>query len=159
MSNTITIELCQEDRARVDRLIAALERRTCDKCVASALEFVNKAQPEQASADPVQQKLAETLAKASQPVEAPKNATGAAEASTPTTTPPEEETPKEDMPAQPATAKTVNQKDVRAKYVELAASGKKEDARAILLSYATAISAIPDDKCQEVYDKLVALEG
>lgn len=148
MSNTITIELCQEDRARVDRLIAALETRAAQEAPATL-----------GGVDALQQKLAETLAKASEPVEAPKNATGAAEASTPTTTPPEEETPKEDKPAQPATEKTVNQKDVRAKYVELAASGKKEDARAILLSYATAISAIPDDKCQEVYDKLVALEG
>ena len=148
MSNIITIELCQEDRARLDRLAEALEKRVVQETPLT-LE----------GSDKLQQKLAETLAKASEPVEAPKNAPGAAEASTPTTTSPEEETPKEDKPAQPATEKTVNQKDVRAKYVELAASGKKEDARAILLSYATAISAIPDDKCQEVYDKLIALEG
>lgn len=148
MSNIITIELCQEDRARVDRLIAALEKRAAQEAPAT-LEGV----------DDLQQKLAETLAKASEPVEAPKNAPGAAEASTPTTTPPEEETPKEEKPTQPATAKTVNQKDVRAKYVELAASGKREEAKAIILPYATAITAIPDDKCQEVYDKLVALEG
>ena len=148
MSNTITIELCQEDRARVDRLIAALEKRAAQEAPVTS-----------EGVDDLQQKLAETLAKASEPVEALKNAPEEAEASTPTTTPPEEETPKDEKPTKPATEKTVNQKDVRAKYVELAASGKKEDARAILLSYATAISAIPDDKCQEVYDKLVALEG
>lgn len=148
MSNTITIELCQEDRARLDRLAEALEKRAAQEAPVTS-----------EGVDALQQKLAETLAKASEPVEAPKNAPGAAEASTPTTTPPKEETPKDEKPTKPATAKTVNQKDVRAKYVELAASGKREEAKAIILPYATAITAIPDDKCQEVYDKLVALEG
>lgn len=148
MSNIITIELCQEDRARLDRLAEALEKIVAQEAPIT-LEGV----------DDIQKMLAKTLAKASEPVEAPKNAPGAAEASTPTTTPPEEETPKEEKPTKPATEKTVNQKDVRAKYVELAASGKREEAKAIILPYATAITAIPDDKCQEVYDKLVALEG
>ncbi len=38
MSNTIMIELCTEDRARLDRLAEALERRTCDRCVTTAIE-------------------------------------------------------------------------------------------------------------------------
>ena len=40
MSNRIAIELCAEDRARLDRLAEALERRTCDKCVSAAIEYV-----------------------------------------------------------------------------------------------------------------------
>ena len=148
MRNIITIELCPEDRVRIDRLTAALEARATQEAPLTL-----------SGDDNLQQQLAETLAKANKPVEAPKNAPEEADASTLSTTPPEEEKPKDEKPTQTATAKTVNQKDVRAKYVELAASGKKEDARAILLSYATAISAIPDDKCQEVYDKLIALEG
>ena len=39
MSNTITIELCAEDRARLDRLAEALERKACDKCVTSAIQL------------------------------------------------------------------------------------------------------------------------
>ena len=39
MSNTITIELCAEDRARLDRLAEALERKSCDKCVTSAIQL------------------------------------------------------------------------------------------------------------------------
>ena len=35
MSNHITIELCAEDRARLDRLAEALERRACDNSVAT----------------------------------------------------------------------------------------------------------------------------
>ena len=46
MSNNITIELCAEDRARLDRLVEALERRTCDKCVTTALEYVKTATEE-----------------------------------------------------------------------------------------------------------------
>ena len=46
MCNTITIELCAEDRARLDRLAEALEKRTCDKCVATAIEFVKTATEE-----------------------------------------------------------------------------------------------------------------
>jgi predicted transcriptional regulator len=43
MSNYITIELCAEDRARLDRLAEALERRTCDKCVTSAIDYLKNA--------------------------------------------------------------------------------------------------------------------
>ena len=67
--NVITIELCPEDRARLDRLADALERKTCDKCVAAALEFVG--QTPDPSPDPIQQKLAETMAKVSTPPPAP----------------------------------------------------------------------------------------
>ena len=38
MSNRITIELCAEDRARLDRLAEAMERQTCDKCVTTAVD-------------------------------------------------------------------------------------------------------------------------
>ena len=148
MSNTITIELCPEDRARLDRLAEALEKRVTQEAPVNT-----------EGVDTLNRKLGETLARASEPVEAPKNATGAAEASTPTTTPPKEETPKDEKPAQPATEKTVNQKDIRALYVTLCSKSKKKEAQAIILPYATAITAIPDDKCQEVYDKLIALEG
>ena len=159
MSNTITIELCTEDRARVDRLIAALERKACDKCVSTALEYVGANQQRPAEPDPVQKALAETLDKATKAQESPENSTGEAEAPTLTTTPQEEEKPKAGEPAQSATEKTVDQKDIRALYVKLSASGKKKEAQAIILPYATAITAIPDDKCGEVYSKLIALEG
>ena len=43
MSNRITIELSAEDRARLDRLAEALEKRACDKCVSSAMEYVKTA--------------------------------------------------------------------------------------------------------------------
>ena len=45
MSNRITIELCAEDRARLDRLAEAMERKTCDKCVTTAIDAM-KQKPE-----------------------------------------------------------------------------------------------------------------
>lgn len=159
MSNTITIELCTEDRARVDRLIAALERKACDKCVSDVVNVLNVNQQHPAEPDPVQKALAETLDKATKAQESPENSPGEAEAPTLPTTPEAEEKPKAKENAQPATEKTVDQKDIRALYVKLSASGKKKEAQAIILPYATAITAIPDDKCSEVYEKLIALEG
>lgn len=43
MGNTITIELCAEDRARLDRLAVALENKACDKCVTAAVEYIKSA--------------------------------------------------------------------------------------------------------------------
>ena len=146
MSNTITIEFCTEDRARIDRLAAALEAMQAN-------------QPQPTEPDPVQQALAKTLDKATKAQKSPKNAAGEAEAPTPATTPQKEETPEAEKPAEPVTEKKVSQADVRALYVKLSASGKKEEAKAVILPISTTISGIPDDKVQEVYEKLSALEG
>ena len=71
MSNTITIELCAEDRARLDRLAEALERKACDKCVTSAIQLFKgeaeapKAPTEvrEAPAEPVEEEKPEALAR------------------------------------------------------------------------------------------------
>lgn len=162
MSNHITIELCAEDRARLDRLAEALEKRTCDKCVASVTDYLKaataptEAEPE---TDPIQQQLAETLARANEATEAPKNATGEVETSTQTTTPPEEEQPKEEKPTQPEQTKTVDRAELRAKVIELSAKGLKEQTKDIVRAYAQTVTAVPEDKVAECYEKLVALEG
>lgn len=162
MSNNITIELCAEDRVRLDRLADALEKRTCDKFVTAAIEYMKNAAPEQnTESDPIQQKLAETLAKANEPVEAPKNAVEEVEVSTPTTTPIEEEKPTEEEPAQEEQEKTVTHEELRAKVIELSAKDIKLKAKArdIVLSYAPTVKTVPEDKLNECYAKLVALEG
>lgn len=159
MSNNITIELCSEDRARLDRLAEALERRTCDKCVATALQWQKAYTEQPPETDPIQQKLAETLAKVGSPVEPPKNAVEEAEVQTPTTTPPEEEKPTEEAPAPTPTAPTVDRAELRAKVIELSAKGLKEQTRDIVRAYAQTVTAVPEDKVAECYKKLVALEG
>ena len=167
MSNHITIELCAEDRARLDRLAEALERRNCDSCVQSALKAHNDLaamlqQP--AEPDPIQQKLAEALARADRkpttetPAEAPQEPAEATEAETPATTREQDESPAE-VPQASEAAPSATVDDIRQKYVALVASGKKDGARDTIKSYGvTKISDIPADKCVEVLAKLNALE-
>ena len=168
MSNHITLELCAEDRARLDRLAEALERRNCDSCVQAALKAHNDLaamlqQP--AEPDPIQQKFAEVLARGDRkpatetPAEAPQEAEEATEPETPATTQEADESPAETPQASEA-APTATVDDIRQKYVALVASGKKDDARDIIKSYnVTKISDIPTDKCAEVLAKLNGLEG
>lgn len=160
MSNTITIELCSEDRARLDRLAEALERRACDKCVATAMEFAKLKVAPKPETDPVQQALAETLAKATDTVEAPKNAPEEAETSTLTTTPPEEEKPTAEEPTTPPSEeKPVGRAELRAKVIELSAKGLKEQVKEIVREYAQTVTDIPEDRVSECYMRLANLEG
>lgn len=147
--NTITIELCAEDRARIDAVIAALENRpNCEGCVKAALEMTERAK-----------------------AEAPKAET---EEETPTTTPPEADTPAEtpaeypieeppfDVPGENAPepdAPKVDRADVQRMVVELSAAGKKAEVKEIVMAYADRVSAIPEDKLAEVFEKLNKLGG
>ena len=166
MSNNITIELCAEDRERLDKLTAALERKTCDACVNQALKWAEQVERLAKNAalkenepDTIQQKLAETLAKVDDPVEAPRNAVEEAETSTPTTTPLEEEKPTNEEPATAPSTPTVDRAELKAKVIQLCAKGLKEQARDVVRAYAQTVTEIPDDKVAECYKKLVALEG
>ena len=161
MSNNITIELCVEDRARIDRLITALERRNCDSCVATALQYGKNIAKETDKTDDVQQALAKTLKKAEEAnkPQSPKNAVQEEEAPTLPTTPPEEEKPEGEKPTQTDDAKKVSRADVRAKFVELSGKGKKEEAKAIIQAYAEKIPDLPEDKLGEILDKLNKLGG
>ena len=123
--NTITIELCAEDRARLDAILEAL-KHTYDANT-EATEPPQKA--EEAPSQPV--------------------------------TPPQEEKPEETAPA-PSGSKpeqTVSRADVQRLVVDLSAAGKKAEVKDIVMAYADRVSAIPEDKLAEVYEKLNALEG
>lgn len=152
MSNIITIELCAEDRARLDRIIEALgNHHNCEHCVSAAITMTKAAQAE-----------AETpTAEANEPA--------------PTTITPQEETPAEtptehpldappievDEPTAPEAPK-VEPSEVRSKVVDLCSKGKKAEAKAIIEAYAPSVSELlklPADKIAEAYAKLNALEG
>lgn len=138
MANIITIELCAEDRARLDRLTAALEQRATHT--------------ESITLDPIQQRLSATI-------EAAENVTEAKEeAPTPTTTLIEEETPTEEK--NEAQEPTVTKDQIQQKVIQLCAKAdKKAKAREIVNSYAPNISGIPEDKLAEAWDRLTALES
>lgn len=150
MSNTITIELCAEDRARLDKIIAALERDTkCEGCVKSALEFA-----------------ADVKTAANTPAESAQEPTGAEKAETLTDTHPipdglqwttsdVKETPQEEP------APTVTFEQLRAKVMELTTGfggKKKAQVREIINTYAKKVSDVPEDKYVEVMGKLLTLE-
>lgn len=141
--NNITIELCAEDRARIDNLTAALEKFHDVATI--------KLTPEQTQrmADLAEQ-AGETL-KPEPVAEAPK-----AEP-TPEPVAPKAEEPKAEPTAEPV--KEVTVEELRAKIMQLNGAGKKDAVRDIVLSYAPNVGSIPADKRAEVLKKLNALEG
>lgn len=137
MSATITIELCAEDRARLDHInvnLTELILRVMGSQKIDMGEVLRKAAPELAG------KLAEQ-----HPV-----------------TEPFEELPKaEPVPFEQPMPETPQYKpeDIQQKVVALSASGKKAEVREIVKSYAEKVSAIPADKFGEVMARLAGLEG
>lgn len=139
MSNTITIELCAEDRARLDHInvnLTELIMRVMGNQAPDMGEVLQKAAPE----------LAEKLA-AQHPVADPFKELPKAEPG-----PFEQEAPKQEAPQ-------YKLEDIQQKVVALSASGKKAEVREIVKSYAEKVSAIPADKFGEVMAKLIGLEG
>ena len=128
--NTITIALCQEDRARLDKIIEALERTQMTPAEAPAA---------------VQDEPQEIEVPAA---EAPVAAEETAEASNEETT----SQPAEDP------AKAVTLADIQKKVVEMSAAGKKDEVREIITKYASRVSAIPADKTAEVWEQLIRSE-
>lgn len=140
--NTIIFELCAEDRARLDRVIEALESRpNCEGCVRSALEYA-KEEKDAAKAETKEETPTTNPPKEEKPAETPTEH--------PLDAPPIDETPK---------APAVKREDVRGKVVKLCAAGKKEEVKKIVTEYAEAVKDIPEDKLAEVFEKLTALEG
>lgn len=143
--NTITIELCAEDRARLDAILKALENRpNCEGCVSSAIEMSKAAQAE---------------------IDAAK---AEAKASTLTNNPPEPEKPEETPAEHPLDAAPIDvpevdagelRAEVQRKVVTLCAAGKKAEVKAIVTAYADKVSDIPNGKLAEALEKLNKLEG
>lgn len=130
--NVITIEFCAEDRARLDKLQATLDKMTFTDGV--VLEGVVEA----AAAEPAP---AETI-----PAEQERPADGE----------PEPEAAPEPKPE----VVKVERSDIQKKVVTLSQAGKKDAVRSIVTAYGnTKVSDIPEDKLLEVLEKLTALEG
>lgn len=127
----VEVELCAEDRARVDRLIAALEA----------------AGSSAAPVDPLQQKLAETLAKV--------------DAAPLVELPADQDLPWDDAAPSPdpAPVREVSlaefQKALTLRCSESEAT--KAKVRGLLHEYAEAASKVPPEKRAEVLDRLAKL--
>lgn len=133
--NNITIELCAEDRQRLDLLADRLAR------VADLLEPVKV--PADAFTAPQPAPEPVTL-DTGHPVDeiSPHGAPGPV------------------VEPEPAPAPKWTKEDLTKKVQALAAphTGKREKVRDIVKSYAANVGAIPEDKYDEVMDKLTALE-
>lgn len=151
--NLITIEFCAEDRARIDRLAAALEARTSQ--VSDYLAARNAGPDtdaaESVDLDAVQQKLAEAMAKASASETTP---------AAPAPKPADEhsdEVPWEIPAPAPVPAPSLEefQKALTLRCAESDAT--KAKVRALLHEYAAAASQVPEGKRAEVLERLAKL--
>jgi hypothetical protein len=150
--NNITIELCAEDRARIDKLTEALT--TLASAKAEAVKTLEK--------DPNQQDINDMLKKALHlpTEESPKNAPEAPENLDHPTLDPFPEQPTAAEPAPKASVKEVTTAELQQLVITLCRAGKKPKVVEVLTTYGVqTVSAIPEDKRSEAYATLKALEG
>lgn len=142
----VTIELCAEDRARLDRIIGLLTESIAPSTAPAAKEEPKKVTN---AADAV--KAMENFAKGAAE---PTQETIAFDA--PTTEP-----LKEEKPTEPKKAPPVSVQEVQALVIKLCqiSDAKKTAAREVVNAYAMKVSDIPADKLPEAYKRLKALEG
>ena len=133
----VTMELCQEDRNRLDTLIA-IGLELCKKNIFD-VQPVAPAETQQNDAEPASEQAPETA----HPVDA------ALPWGEPASEAPAEE------PAREVTAA-----ELLAMVQKLVApgTGKRDKARAIVLTYAAKVSDVPADMRAECMDKLIALD-
>lgn len=141
----IITELCLEDRARIDRLAAALE------ALQPTTFHVD---------DPLQKALAEQVAKSEKnPAQSPAEPAGAAKAETPATDHPAEESLPWGDPAPVEEPKpVVTRSEVQQAVIMRVRAGLKDSVTAIINDYAERVSGIPEDKLAECLERLNALE-
>lgn len=132
MNNNInvTIELCAEDRARLDNILEALRGAAVVPCV-EAEKVTNTEKAAKIAPAPAEPAPVETAT-------------------------PE---PAKEEPKQAETVPEVTAAELQSKVVQLVGAGKKNEARAIVTEYAKSVSEIPAEKRAEVLKRLNALEG
>lgn len=129
--NTITIQLCAEDRARIDRvieLLGGLQQPSCSACVEGVAKYMDHA----------------AAIMDAQPARDPA---------------PVPEAPAESVPPAPA-APSVTLEQIQKKATQIAAgpADKKAKLRAIVNRYAPKVTDLPESCWDEVWTALCALE-
>lgn len=67
--------------------------------------------------------------------------------------------PEAEQPAEPASLPVHTKDEIQAKVVDLTLAGKKAEVKKIVTKYADRVSRLPEDKLDEVWEKLTKLEG
>lgn len=161
-SITVTVNLSEEDRARLDKIIEALTPQDLDSVIRARLDEIFKALKPQAPTPVIRKPIdipedkdaaQPTEPETPEPVEAPQPE--------PDTEPaPQPEQPEPEQPEQPAPAAPQHTRaELQHLVVTLTSAGKKAEVRAIVLAVAPKVSDIPEDKIDEVFKQLKALEG
>ena len=172
---TIKVELSTEDRARVDALLAKLDKLA--DCQASSQDIaglcaelvrrINATEPKPTKApahqDEAQQMLEALVARESTPT---KQETAPEAPETPQDAPKEETVqtvdPEPEKQAPPADAPKVSLTDVQQLIIRLAQAGKKEEMRTIVHEYGERVTTVAQEspeKLPELYARLKALAG
>lgn len=157
--NNITIELCNEDRARLDKLIGLLEARAVQ-----AQFLIDNAFTDQKKVDDFIAKQT-NIPKKKTDEDASKTAQDEPKASDHPTLDPFPETPtakaepSEENKTDEAAAQTVTLADIRQKIMDLSAKDKKDQARDVIFAYGiNNVKDLAEEHYAEVYQKLTALE-
>lgn len=128
--NSITIELCAEDRARIDKVIGLLEQYLAPDIALAPAPVIPVETPKETPKEQTPEPAAPTA-----PVEPPK----------------------EEKPEAPAPTSTATVDDLRKMVITLSSAGRKDEAKAVIKSYADKVSEVPADKIDECLAKLNAL--
>ena len=151
--NNITIALDVEDRIRIDKLNANLT--ILNKALAmltGQLEGINAANEKKGLIETVEvEEVIHVPGQVSIDEEATQEPQEAPEPVEAVTTPPAEENAQDEP--------TVTKQDIQQKVIELVGKGKKAEVRDIITTYADNVSGLPDSALNEVWKKLIALEG
>ena len=162
--NTITIELCAEDRARLDKILEGLAglKPDCNACAQAAMAAAAEATAKQSHVLKPEDLPAHTFGaeryKDQNAPQEPAKADLEEMAFPPEEASPFPENKDEDKANEEEPAPAVTVADIQKKVVALAAAGKKDAVRDIVKAYADRVSLIPADKLAEVFKKLTALE-
>lgn len=160
----LTVELCAEDRARLDNLLSLLTTSVAQQQL--VVEAMFDKQDEAKTKDFLSKAF--NLAKETLNEEAPKIAQDAPKATDHPTLDPFPETPtaKAEANEEPVKEEPVKEEKpavtmdmLRSKAITLAAAGKKDQVRDVVHPYAPKVTELPEDKWGKVYAKLCALEG
>ena len=142
--NCITIELCAEDRARLDQIIdllGGLRQPNCSACVEGIASYMDKA------AAVLDSQLDAAKAAAPAPTPAPAPA-------------PVPEAPKAaPVPAPVKPAVTLEQIQKKATQIAAGSASKKAALRALVNKYAAKVTDLPESAWAAVWDGLCALES
>lgn len=173
----LTMELCPEDRARLDKIIGLLEARCTQTQFVLEQEYDGQKQEDEKPTSEVdealrkvlngEKKLVITKLKEGDPgycphndeaTEAPKTAQDEPKASDHPTLDPFPEQPTEAEDASEESVQAVTTSELQQLVIALCRAGKKDKVREVISTYdVQTVAAIPEDKLAEVFRKLKML--